>query len=94
MSSPTSPRRFASLEIEIEDLLFRAPGRPSHRPLVRYKSFRYQAESWVTARRVVAKVEHHVGELFPRVGFILTNLPLQNENGGAKIDHRSAVSVA
>ena len=26
----------------------------------------------------MAKVEHHVGELFPRVGFILTNLPLQN----------------
>ena len=67
-----------NLEIEIEDLLFRAPGRPSHRPLVRYKSFRYRAESWATARRVVAKVEHHVGELFPRVGFILTNLPLQN----------------
>ena len=67
-----------NLEIEIEDLLFRAPGRPSHRPLVRYKSFRYRAESWATARRVVAKVEHHVGELVPRVGFILTTLPLQN----------------
>ena len=67
-----------NLEIEIEDLLFRTPGRPSHRPVVRYKRFRYQAESWATARRVVAKVEHHVGELFPRVGFILTNLPLQN----------------
>jgi hypothetical protein len=26
----------------------------------------------------VAKVEHHVGELFPRVGFIVTNLPLPN----------------
>jgi hypothetical protein len=26
----------------------------------------------------VAKVEHHVGELFPRVGFIVTNLPLSN----------------
>ena len=25
-------------------------------------------------RRVVAKVEHHQGELFPRVGFIVTNL--------------------
>jgi hypothetical protein len=24
------------------------------------------------SRRVVAKVEHHVGELFPRVGFIVT----------------------
>jgi hypothetical protein len=27
---------------------------------------------------VVAKVEHHAGELFPRVGFIVTNLTLPN----------------
>ena len=47
-------------------------------PLVRYKSFPYQADSWTTPRRVVAKVEHHVGELFPRVGFIVTNLRLPN----------------
>jgi hypothetical protein len=32
--------------------------------------------SWKTARRVVAKVEHHAGESFPRVGFIVTNLTL------------------
>ena len=62
-----------NLELEIEDLLFRRPGRPSHKPLVRYKSFHYQADSWTTARRVVAKVEHHAGELFPRVGFIVTH---------------------
>jgi hypothetical protein len=49
-------------------------GRPSHKPVVRYKGFLYQAASWKTARRVVAKVEFHVGELFPRVGFIVTNL--------------------
>ena len=67
-----------SLEREIEDILFRPAGRPSHTPLVRYKSVRSQADSWTTPRRVVAKVEHHVGELFPRVGFIVTNLPLQN----------------
>ncbi len=41
---------------------------------MRYKSFLYQAESWNKARRVVAKVEFHAGELFPRVGFIVTNL--------------------
>ena len=29
-----------SLELEIEDILFRPPGRPSAKPLVRYKSFR------------------------------------------------------
>ena len=28
------------------------------------------------ARRIVAKVEQHQGELFPRVGFIVTNLTL------------------
>ena len=33
-----------SLECEIEEILFRPPGRPSRKPLVRYKSFRYQAE--------------------------------------------------
>ena len=38
-----------------------------------YKGFLYQAASWKSARRVVAKVEHHAGELFPRVGFIVTN---------------------
>ena len=65
-----------NLELEIEDLLFRAPGRPSRKPLVRYTSFRYQADNWTTPRRVVAKVEHHAGELFPRVGFIVTNLQL------------------
>ena len=67
-----------NLELEIEDLVFRSPGRPSHKPLVRDTRFRYQAESWATPRRVVAKVEHHVGELFPRVGCIVTNLPLPN----------------
>jgi len=43
-----------------------------------HKSFRYQAASWETARRVVAKVEFHVGKLFPRVGFIVTNLETDN----------------
>jgi len=56
--------------------LMRPVGRPSHKPVVRYKGFLYQAASWKTARRVMAKVEFHVGELFPRVGFIVTNLSL------------------
>jgi len=65
-----------SLERDIAELLSRPVGRPSHKPLIRYKSFLCEAASWQTARRVVAKVEHHVGELFPRVGFILTNMSL------------------
>ena len=35
---------------------------------------RYQAASWTKPRRVIAKVEWHPGELYPRVGFIVTNL--------------------
>jgi Transposase DDE domain group 1 len=64
----------ANLERDIAERLTRPVGRPSYKPVVWYKSFRYQAASWKTARCVVAKVEHHQGELFPRVGFIVTNL--------------------
>ncbi len=63
-----------NLERNITELLKRPAGRPSYRPLVRCKSFLYRAASWKKARRVVAKVEFHFGELFPRVGFIVTNL--------------------
>jgi hypothetical protein len=62
------------LERRIEDLLTRPRGRPSYAPLIRYRSFEYQAASWDRPRRVIAKVEHHLGELFPRVGFIVTTL--------------------
>jgi len=47
---------------------------PSPKPIVSYHDFRYLAQSWSVPRRVVAKVEWHQGELFPRVGFIVTNL--------------------
>ena len=63
-----------SLERDISELLTRPVGRPVQKPVVWYKGFLYQAASWKTARRVVAKVEFHFGELFPRVGFIVTNL--------------------
>jgi hypothetical protein len=67
-----------SLMRDIEELLSRPVGRPSNKPLIWYKGFLYQAASWKTARRVVAKVEFHAGELFPRVGFIVTNTQLRN----------------
>jgi hypothetical protein len=63
-----------NLQRNITELLTRPVGRPSYGPVVWFKSFLYQAASWTTARRVVAKVEFHCGELFPRVGFIVTNL--------------------
>jgi hypothetical protein len=63
-----------SLLRDIEELLTRPVGRPNQKPVVWYKSFLYQAASSKTARRVVGKVEFHAGELFPRVGFMVTNL--------------------
>jgi Transposase DDE domain group 1 len=63
-----------NLQRKIMELLTRPVGRPSHKPVFRFNSFLYQAASWTMTRRVVAKVEFHSGELFPRVGFIVTNL--------------------
>ena len=68
-----------NLQCAIEHLLRRPVGRPSVAPKRIYESFTYQAKSWNTARRVVAKVEWHQGELFPRVGFIVTNLTQSGE---------------
>jgi hypothetical protein len=64
----------AVLERQIAHLLTRPVGRPPNKPQRFYHSFAYQAKSWDRPRRVVAKVEWHQGELFPRVGFIVTNL--------------------
>ncbi|OHB67707.1 MAG: transposase [Planctomycetes bacterium RBG_13_60_9] len=64
----------AVLERHIQHLLTRPVGRPPKQPQRFYHSFEYRAESWDRARRVVAKIEWHQGELFPRVGFIATNL--------------------
>jgi hypothetical protein len=57
----------------IGHMLTRPMGRPPLKPQVFYASFRYRAKNWTKPRRVVAKVEWHRGELFPRVGFIVTN---------------------
>jgi hypothetical protein len=67
-----------NLQRKITELLTRPVGLPSHKPVFQFKSFLYQAASWTMARRVVAKVEFHCGELFPRVGFIVTNLETSN----------------
>jgi hypothetical protein len=58
-------------------LLRRPVGRPSSEVRRYYANFSYQAQSWKTPRRVVAKVEWHPGELYPRVGFIVTNMTRQ-----------------
>jgi hypothetical protein len=66
------------LQRRIEHLLTRPVGRPPKKPVVWLTSFRYQAKGWTRPRRVVAKVEWHQGELWPRVGFIVTNLTRPN----------------
>ena len=66
------------LQREIARLLIRPTEWLSPKPIVSYHDFVYQAQSWNVARRVVSKVEWHQGELFPRVGFIVTNLSYPN----------------
>jgi len=62
------------LEREIAHLLKRPVGRPPKKPIVLHAGFLYRAASWGEHRRVVAKVEWHCEELYPRVGFIVTNI--------------------
>jgi len=59
---------------EIDHLMTRPVGRPSKKPKVIFHDFSYRAASWKSSRRVIAKVEWHAGELFPRIGFIVTNM--------------------
>jgi len=66
------------LREKIAHRLTRPVGRPSPTKVKRlYEDFEYQAASWDKPRRVIAKIEWHPGELFPRVGFIVTNLPME-----------------
>ncbi|MBU4174352.1 MAG: IS1380 family transposase [Actinobacteria bacterium] len=65
---------------KIDHLMTRPVGRPSKRPKVLFHDFSYRAASWKKSRRVIAKVEWHQGELFPRIGFIVTNLQRKPEN--------------
>ena len=41
------------LQRKIAELLIRPVGRPSYKPVLRFKSFLYQAASWAIARRVI-----------------------------------------
>ena len=67
----------AVLREKIAHRLTRPVGRPSQTRVKRfYEAFSYQAQSWDKERRVIAKIEWHPGELFPRVGFVVTNLAM------------------
>jgi len=62
------------LQQRIGYLLKRPVGRPPNHVRRYYANFSYQAQSWKAARRVVAKDEWHPGELYPTVGFVVTNM--------------------
>jgi hypothetical protein len=68
------------LQARIGYLLKRPIGRPTNDVRRSYSNFTYQAGSWSKPRRVVAKVEWRPGELYPRVGFIVTNMARRAEN--------------
>ena len=62
------------LQRRIGHLLKRPVGRPSQEVRHFYAGFDCQAQTWTRSRRIVAKIEWHPGELYPRVGFLVTNL--------------------
>lgn len=68
------------LQDRIGYLLKRPIGRPPNHVRRYHANFHYRAASWSKPRRVVAKVEWHPGELYPRVGFIVTNMARPAEN--------------
>ncbi len=76
------------LQQRIGYLLKRPVGRPPSEVRRYYANFSYQAQSWKAARRVVAKVEWHPGELYPRVGFIVTNMTRPAERVVVFYNHR------
>ena len=67
------------LQESIAHLLKRPVGRPPIEVRRYYANFSYRAQSWKAPRRVVAKVEWHPGELYPHVGYIVTNLSRPSE---------------
>jgi hypothetical protein len=68
------------LQERISYLLNRPVGRPANEVRRYHASFSYQAATWGKPRRVIAKVEWHPGELYPRAGFIVTNMSRPAEN--------------
>jgi hypothetical protein len=68
------------LQAEISHLLKRQPGRRRTTCNASIRASATKAASWSHPRRVVAKVEWHFGELFPRGGFIVTNLRRKAKN--------------
>ena len=67
-------RRTAVLQKRSAICFARPRGRPSHRCAALPRELHLSGRVMEKKRRVVAKVEWYPGELFPRVGFIVTNM--------------------
>lgn len=79
----------------IKPYLQRPVGRPPKNGVqTKYVDLEYQAKSWDKPRRVVAKIEWHCDELFPRYYFIVTNSRLPADsvvkvyNGRGDVENR------
>ncbi len=79
----------------LEPHINRPVGRPPQSGIqVKNVDLHYQAKSWSRPRRVVAKIEWRRGELFPRIGFVVTNsrLPagkvIKVYNGRGDVENR------
>jgi hypothetical protein len=67
------------LQHRIGNLLKHPVGRPPNEVRRLHAYFSYQAASWTKPRRVIAEVAWYPGELYPRVGFIMTNMRRPDE---------------
>jgi len=80
----------AVLKEKIAHRLTRPVGCPSRTKVKRfYEDFHYHAQSWDKERLVIAKIEWHLGKFFPRVGFIVTNLPMEPDRAVRFCNQRS-----
>ena len=87
--------RNQNLERLVDPHLARPVGRPPRiGSQVKVIDFHYQAKSWNKPRRVVCKLEWRQGEMFPEVGFIVTNSRLPRAkvvkvyNGRGDVENR------
>ncbi len=74
LQTPVRLKSNPVLDRKIAAWLTRPVGRPLGKPRFVCHSFRYRAGSWDRDRRVVVEIAWHASELFPRVGFVVTNL--------------------
>ena len=79
------------LQNRIGYLLKRPVGRPRQSPTI-LRQLHLSGGKWTKPRRVIAKVEWHPGELYPRVGFVVTKMTRPAERVHAFYNRRGTSS--